>query len=92
MKEEIMGNGQIVYTNGNLTDSDEEVSLGQHTRILYIANNDGADWVEVRLNGGPHSVFVPPSGDCKHYIEVPGDYPKVQVVTASSAVRLYAVG
>lgn len=87
-----MGNGQIVYTNSNLTDADEEVSLTQHTMRLYIVNYDGTSWVEVKLNGGPHSVWIPPVGDSPHYTEVPGDYTKIQVMTSSSAVRVYAVG
>lgn len=87
-----MGNGQVIFTNSNLTDGDGQVSLTQHTMRLYIANNDGESWVEVKLNGGPHSVFVPPVGTSPHYIEVPGDYTKIQVMTAGSAIRIYAVG
>lgn len=85
--------GHVVFTNSDLTTEAGLVSLGQHTYALYIANYDGSDWVEVRLNGGPHSVWVPPAASgTQVYMEVPGDYTQVQVVTAASAVRIYAIG
>lgn len=88
-----MSDGHIVYSNGNLTTSDGEVSIGQHTMELYIANNDISNWIEVKLNGGPHSVWVSPAPTAGHtYMCVPGDYTSIEVVTANSAIRVYAVG
>lgn len=88
-----MSEGHIVYTNGNLTTGDGEVSVGQHTSEVYIANFDTASWVQVKLNGGPHSVWVPPAPASGHtYMCIPGDYTKLQVVTAASAVRVFAIG
>jgi hypothetical protein len=88
-----MSNGHIVYSNGNLTTEDGEISIMQHTSEVYIANFDKSNWIEVKLNGGPHSVWVPPAPTDGHtYMKVPGDYVKLQVITANSAVRVYAVG
>jgi hypothetical protein len=92
IKEVAMANGQIVYTNSNLTDQDGEELLGQHTSALYVINNDGSGWVELRLNGGPHSVWVPPVGDSPSYTCVPGDHPRIQVMTPDGSLRVFAIG
>ena len=82
----------IVYSNGALADTDGEVTLPSHTSAIYIANKDTSNWIEVKLNGGPHSVWIPDSNGHEHgYVVVPGDYTKIEVVTASSTVAVYAV-
>lgn len=82
----------IIYSNGSLQDSDGEVQLPGHTSAVYISNVDTNHWVEVRLNGGPHSVWIPDANNHNHnYVCVPGDYTKIEVVTASSTVAVYAV-
>jgi len=82
----------IVYSNGALTDGDGEIQLPGHTSAVYIANVDTNHWVEVKLNGGPHSVWIPDSqGHVHNYVCVPGDYTKIEVVTETSTVAVYAV-
>lgn len=83
----------IVYSNGSVSDSDGEIQFSGHTTDLYIANVDTAHWIEVKLNGGPWSVWIPDVQSHEHqYVHIPGDYTKIQVVTSSSTVSVYAVG
>jgi hypothetical protein len=88
-----MSYGSVVYSNGSLQDTDGEISFSHHTYCLYIANVDTNHWIEVKLNGGPWSVWVPEGNNHQHgYIKIPGDYTKIQVMTASSTVSVYAIG
>ena len=87
-----MSEGHIVYSNTSLSDSDGVVTINHHTRGIYIVNIDTNHWVEVKLNG-KHSVMIPDAnGHIHNYVEVPGDYNTIEVVTASSTVAVYAVG
>jgi hypothetical protein len=82
----------VVYSNGSLQDTDGEVEFNAHTTDLYIANVDSNHWVEVKLNGGPHSVWIPDADSHQHaYVHIPGDYTRIEVVTPSSTVAVYAV-
>lgn len=84
--------GHVVFS-GAIADSAGEVSIGQHTYGIYASVKEGADWVTVRLNGGPHEVLLPPPGtDHNCYTFIPGDYTLFQVMTASSTVAMYAIG
>lgn len=84
--------GHLVYSNTSLSDSDGEVTISHHTRAIYIVNIDTNNWIEVKLNG-KHSVMIPDAnGHIHNYIEVPGDYNTIEVITASSTVAVYAVG
>ena len=52
-----------------------------------------AVWVEVKMNGGPHSVLLADANGHAHaYTEVPGDYTKIQVMTAGASIAVYAIG
>lgn len=87
-----MYNGHIVFS-GEYTNNNGLVAIGQHTSALYVAAKETNDWIELRLNGGPHVVYVPPSGtDTSTYLVIPGDYVSFQVITASSKVVVYAIG
>lgn len=82
----------VVYSNGSLQDTDGEVEFNAHTNGLYVANVDTNHWIEVKLNGGPHSVWIPDGNNHQHcYVHIPGDYTRIQVMTASSTVAVYAV-
>jgi hypothetical protein len=84
---------QIVFSRATITDTDGEVSVGQHTSAMYVINNSTNHWIEVKLNGGPHAIWIPPyNSHSPHYIHIPGDYTKIQVMTASSSIRAFAVG
>lgn len=82
----------VIYSNGALTDSAGEVEFNGHTTELYIANKDTNAWVEVKLNGGPHSVWIPDGNGHQHgYTRIPGDYTRIQVMTAGATVAVYAI-
>lgn len=82
----------VIYSNGALTDATGEVEFNGHTTGLYIISKDTNHWVEVKLNGGPHSVWIPDANGHQHgYVHIPGDYTRIQVMTASSTVAVYAV-
>lgn len=84
-----MTSGQVVFS-GEYSTSDGEVLIRQHTHGLYLCAKDAGGWVEVKLNGGPHSVFL--GNTFNNYTFVPGDYTKFEVVTAGSTVVMYAIG
>lgn len=87
-----MSEGHIVYSNTSLTDADGVQTINHHTRELYIANVDTNNWIEVKLNG-KHSVMIPDAnGHVHNYVEIPGDYNTIEVITASSTVAVFAVG
>ena len=49
-------------------------------------------WIEIKLNG-KHSIMLPDAQAHVHnYIEIPGDYNTIEVVTANSEVAVYAIG
>jgi hypothetical protein len=79
--------------SGEYSDTDQVVSISQHTSALYVAAKDTTSWIELKLNGGPHVVWVPPSAtDTSTYMCIPGDYVSFEVLTAGSKVVVYAVG
>ena len=83
----------IVYSNGALTDADGEVSWNHHTYEVNIAAKDTNHWIEVRLNGGPWSIWIPPEDNQSHaYVTIRGDYTKMQIITAASTVSVFAIG
>lgn len=87
-----MYSSHMVFS-GEFTDSDELVSIAQHTSALYVAAKETTHWIELKVNGGPHVVWVPPVGaDTSTYMCIPGDYVSFQVITANSKVVVYAVG
>lgn len=87
-----MSEGHIVYSNTSLTAADGEQTISHHTRALYIANVDTNNWIEVKLNG-KHSVMIPDAnGHVHNYVEIPGDYNTIEVITAASTVAVFAVG
>lgn len=82
----------IIYS-GEIDDTDGVVTLPGHTYEIYLINKDYNGWVQVKLNGGPHNVFLPDAQGHSHpYVKVPGDYTKVQVMTAGATIAIYAIG
>ena len=87
-----MIDGHIVFS-GEFTDGDGEVSIGQHTYAIYVGAKETNHWIELKLNGGPHIVWIPDDQSHTHkYIHIPGDYTSFEVLTASSTIALYAIG
>lgn len=83
-----MSESTLVYSNKNLVTADGVVNIGHHTSELYIYNKGVAD-VDVKLNG-QYTVLLP--AESTEYIEIDGDYTTIQVITAASAVAVFALG
>jgi hypothetical protein len=83
-----MSESTLVYSNKNLVTADGAVSIGQHTSEIYVYNKGASD-VDIKLNGF-YTVLIP--AESTEYVEIGGDYTSIQVVTASSAVSVFALG
>jgi hypothetical protein len=83
-----MSHNTLVYSNNNLVTADGAVNFGQHTGVVYV-HNKGASDVDVKLNGR-YTILIP--ADNTGYIEIGGDYTTIEVVTAASAIAVFALG
>lgn len=83
-----MSESTLVYSNKNLVTADGEVNIGQHTSEIYVYNKGASD-VDIKLNG-KYTVLLP--AESTEYIEIDGDYTTIEVVTAASAVAVFALG
>jgi hypothetical protein len=83
-----MSESSLVYSNKNLVTADGVVNIGHHTSELYVYNKGASD-VDIKLNG-QYTVLLP--AESTEYVEIEGDYTTIQVVTASSAVAVFALG
>jgi hypothetical protein len=88
IKENKMSGSSLVYSNKNLVTADGAVNIGQHTSELYVYNKGASD-VDIKLNG-QYTILLP--AESTEYIEIDGDYTTIQVITASSAVAVFALG
>jgi hypothetical protein len=88
IKENTMSESSLVYSNKNLVTADGVVNIGQHTSELYVYNKGATD-VDIKLNG-QYTILLP--AESTEYIEIDGDYTTIQVITASSAVAVFALG
>jgi hypothetical protein len=84
----MMSEGSLVYSNKNLVTADGAVNIGQHASKLCVYNKGASD-VDINLNG-QYTILLP--AESTEYIEIDGDYTTIQVVTASSAVAVFALG
>jgi hypothetical protein len=55
---------------------------------LYVYNKGASD-VDIKLNG-QYTILLP--AESTEYIEIDGDYTTIEVITASSAVAVFALG
>jgi len=83
-----MSENTLVYSNKNLVTADGAVSIGQHTSDIYVYNKGASD-VDIKLNGF-YTVLIP--AESTEYVQISGDYTSIQVVTAASAVSVFALG
>lgn len=83
-----MSHNTLVYSNSNLVTADGVVNFGQHTGAVYV-HNKGASDVDIKLNG-KYIVLLP--AESTEYLEIGGDYTTIEVVTAASAVAVFALG
>jgi hypothetical protein len=88
IKESTMSESSLVYSNKNLVTADGVVNIGQHTSELYVYNKGATD-VDIKLNG-QYTILLP--AESTEYIEIDGDYTTIEVITASSAVAVFALG
>jgi hypothetical protein len=79
-----MSESTLVYSNKNLVTADGAVSIGQHTSEIYVYNKGASD-VDIKLNG-LYTVLIP--AESTEYV----DYTSIEVVTAASAVSVFALG
>lgn len=83
-----MSENTLVYSNKNLVTADGEVNIGLHTSELYVYNKGASD-VDIKINGF-YTILIP--AESTEYVAISGDYTTIQVVTASSAVAVFALG
>lgn len=85
--------GTIVYANTSIASTDGEISINHHTGAIYLLNLSSSTNAVVKLNG-THQVLVPhtPTQSNGIYACIPGDYTKIEVVTASVSISVYAIG
>lgn len=83
-----MSNGSLIFSNKNIVTADAVVNIGGHTSSVYVHNKGGSD-IDIKLNEF-FTILIP--AESTGYMEIPGDYTTVQVVTASSAISFFAVG
>jgi len=83
-----MSENTLVYSNKNLVTADGAVSIGQHTSDIYVYNKGASD-VDIKLNGF-YTVLIP--AESTEYVQIGGDYTSIEVVTAGSAVSVFALG
>lgn len=83
-----MSESTLVYSNKNLATADGVVNIGHHTSELYVYNKGASD-VDIKLNG-QYVVLLP--AESTEYVEIEGDYTTIQVITAASAVAVFALG
>lgn len=86
-------NGTILYSNTSITNTSGEISLNHHTNAIYFFNNSDSIDAIVKLNG-MYQVLLPhrPNQSPGLYVCVPGDYTKIEVVTASVTISVFAIG
>lgn len=88
-----MMHGSLVYSNTGLTPANNTVSISHHTYAIYLLNISSTDDSTVLLND-KYSIFLPhsPNQSSPSYVEVPGDYTTIKVLTANTTVAIYAIG
>ena len=83
-----MSNGTLIFSNKNIVTADALVNIGGHTSSVYVHNKGNSD-IDIKLNA-LFTVLIP--AETTGYMEIPGDYTSVEVITAASAISFYAVG
>ena len=87
-----MDNDSLVFSRTALTSADGAVSIGRHTSLIKLLNQDPTTNAVVKLNGGPLTVLVPAINSGAGYLTVDGDYTSVEVVTAAVTIAVMAFG
>lgn len=85
--------GSLVYSNTGITSTNNTVAINHHTNSIFLLNTSTTTDATVRLSDS-FNVLVPktPSSGAGVYVQVPGDYVSVQVITAGVTIAVYAVG
>ena len=85
--------GTTVYTNTAIASTDGEISINHHTSAIHVFNSNSSTDATIKLNG-IHQIVIPhtPVQSTGHYICIPGDYTKIEVVTTGVTLSVFAVG
>lgn len=83
-----MSDSTLIFSNKNIVTADATVNIGGHTTSVFVHNKGNSD-IDIKLNEF-FTVLIP--AEANGYMEIPGDYTSVEVVTANSAISFYAVG
>lgn len=83
-----MSNGSLIFSNKNIVTADATVNIGGHTTSVFV-HNKGASDIDIKLNSF-FTVLIP--AELTGYMEIPGDYTTVEVVTATSSIAFFAIG
>ncbi len=83
-----MSNGSLIFSNKNIFTADATVNIGLHTTSVFVHNKGESD-IDIKLNSF-FTVLIP--AELTGYMEIPGDYTTVEVVTATSSIAFFAIG
>lgn len=83
-----MSNGSLIFSNKNIVTADATVNIGGHTTSVFV-HNKGVSDIDIKLNSF-FTVLIP--AEVTGYMEIPGDYTTVEVVTATSSIAFFAIG
>ena len=85
--------GSLVYSNTGITSTDSVVSINHHTDSIHLINLNTTTDAVVKLNG-IHQIVIPhtPTQSSGHYTCIYGDYTKIEVITTSVTIGVFALG
>lgn len=85
-----MNDKNLIYSDTDVTSAAGVVSIGRHTDLVSFLNTHATIGAEVKLNGGPHTVLIPPG--FVGYTEVHGDFVKFEIMTADVTLAVMVFG
>jgi hypothetical protein len=85
--------GSLVYSNTAINSTHGVVSFEHHTNKIYVYNKNSSTNAEIKLNG-KYVIDIPhtPNQAVGIYVEIPGDYTTIEVLTANIDIAVMAIG
>jgi hypothetical protein len=85
--------GSLVYSNTAINSTHGVVNFGYHTHKIYVHNKNSTTNAEIKLNG-KYVIHVhhTPNQAVGIYMEIPGDYTTIEVLTAGVDIAVMAIG
>lgn len=85
--------GTILYADTSVASTDGEISISHHTTAVHVLNTNSSTDATIKLNG-TYQVIIPhtPNQATGVYVCIPGDYTKLEVLTAGVTLSIFAVG